>query len=59
MSILYIIVSVACFAVGGYLILAQLNLLGKERQETDPEIDIKGLVIGGIFVVVGILLIAI
>jgi hypothetical protein len=59
MSVLYLLVSLACLCVGGYLILAQLKILGKERQEGNRDFDIKGLAIGFVFVIVGIVLIAI
>jgi hypothetical protein len=59
MASLYIIVSIACLAVGGYLILVQLKVIGKEPQEGDKSLDIKGLIIGAIFVIVGVVLIAI
>jgi hypothetical protein len=59
MSALYLLVSLACLGVGGYLILAQLKILGKEPQEGDRDFDVKGLIIGAIFVTVGVVLIAI
>jgi hypothetical protein len=59
MSVLYLLVSLACLCVGGYLILAQLKVLGKEPQEGDRDFDVKGLIIGAVFITVGIVLIAI